>query len=269
VVSSPEGPAAPPGSSTGTPGSRRGRIAPIALGLVAALIGVALYVTLVEPDGREAAAPALPPPSTAAPAPTAAEVYRTIVPSVVLVSTDASGPRTGGVGSGVVIDADGRVMTAHHVVSEAGRIEVTFSDGTSTPATILSADPAIDIAILEPERLPDLVVPAVLGGGVRVGDDVYPVGNPLGFTGTFTAGVVSGLGRSVEREDDAGSLEGLIQFDAAVNPGSSGGPLVNEAGQVVGIVTALVNPTEQRTFIGLGFAVPIATAGGAAGEIDR
>jgi S1-C subfamily serine protease len=113
-----------------------------------------------------------------------------------------------------------------------------------------------------PEKPPSVIVPAVLGGGVRVGDDTYSVGNPLGLADSLTAGVVSGLDRSIGREDGDGQLTGLIQFDAAVNPGSSGGPLLNRQGQVVGIVTALANPTGQRFFVGIGFAVPIATAGG-------
>jgi S1-C subfamily serine protease len=107
-------------------------------------------------------------------------------------------------------------------------------------------------------------VPAVLGGGVRIGDDTYSVGNPLGLADSITAGVVSGLNRSIGREDGGGELKGLIQFDAAVNPGSSGGPLLNRQGQVVGIVTALANPTGQRFFVGIGFAVPITSAGGGA-----
>ena len=107
-------------------------------------------------------------------------------------------------------------------------------------------------------------MPAVLGGGVRVGDDVYAVGHPLGLVDSLTAGVVSGLNRTIP-VPGGGSLSGLIQFDAAVNPGNSGGPLLNRAGQVVGIVTALANPSDQSFFIGIGFAVTIATAGGAAG----
>jgi len=106
-----------------------------------------------------------------------------------------------------------------------------------------------------------VVVPAVLGGGLSIGDDVVAIGNPLGLTHSTSAGVVSGLGRSAH----AGGVElrELIQFDAAVNPGSSGGPLVNTRGEAVGIVVALANPTEAGTFIGIGFAVPIGTAVGA------
>jgi S1-C subfamily serine protease len=200
------------------------------------------------------------------PAPTGVQVYDALQPSLVLVRTEAG---TGGLGSGVVVNEAGQVLTAHHVLNGATEVEVVFADGTRSGATVVTADPANDLALLAPTALPDVVVPAVLGGGVRIGDAVYPLGNPFGFTGTLTAGVVSGLGRTLQREDGAGELSELIQFDAAVNPGSSGGPLVDAGGQVVGIVTALANPTQQRTFVGLGFAVPITTAGGVTGSIER
>ena len=109
-------------------------------------------------------------------------------------------------------------------------------------------------------------MPAVLGGGVQVGDETYAVGHPLGFVDSLTAGVVSGLDRSV-KADDGKTLRGLIQFDAAVNPGNSGGPLLNRGGQVVGIVTALANPGRSDAFIGIGFAVPIGGVGGGDGRM--
>jgi S1-C subfamily serine protease len=107
----------------------------------------------------------------------------------------------------------------------------------------------------------------VLGNvnAMRVGDEAYAVGNPLGLTGSMSAGVISGFNRTIPLNDDGDLLEGLIQFDTAVNPGNSGGPLLNRYGQVIGIVTALANPTENNTFIGIGFAVPIGTASAAAG----
>jgi len=107
-------------------------------------------------------------------------------------------------------------------------------------------------------------VPAVLAGTPPVGDAVFAVGNPLGLRASLTSGVVSAIGRTITPPSGP-ALDGLIQFDAAVNPGNSGGPLLNRAGQVVGIVTALANPANQDFFVGVGFAVPIATAGGAAG----
>jgi S1-C subfamily serine protease len=165
-------------------------------------------------------------------------------------------------GAGVIINADGTILTADHVIAGSNSVQVTYVDGTSSPATVATGDPKQDIATLTPAKLPETLVPAVLGGGVAVGDDVTAIGNPLGLTGSTTSGVVSGLDRVLSRAKDV-DLGGLIQFDAAVNPGNSGGPLINERGQVVGIVVALANPTGSDTFIGIGFAVPIGSALGA------
>jgi S1-C subfamily serine protease len=164
----------------------------------------------------------------------------------------------------VVINAQGAVLTALHVVEGGGRIQVRFADGTQAQARVTGRQPASDIAVLAVDRLPEVVVPAVMAGGPQVGDAVYPVGNPLGLTRTLTAGVVSATGRSVRADGDR-ALEGLIQFDAAVNPGNSGGPLLDRDGHVIGIVTGLANPSQQSYFVGIGFAVPIDTAGGVAG----
>jgi S1-C subfamily serine protease len=210
--------------------------------------------------------------------PDAAVAYRTILPSLVTVTsepattgTGAAGsgtvgkaPAEGELGAGVVINADGSVLTALHVVARGGLIHVRFADGTLASAQILAKQDADDIAVLAVDRLPQIVVPAVMGGGVQVGDAVFPVGNPLGLAASLSAGVVSALDRSVHT-DDGRTLGGLIQFDAAVNPGNSGGPLLNRAGQVIGIVTGLANPSQQPYFVGIGFAVPIAVAGGTAG----
>jgi S1-C subfamily serine protease len=193
-----------------------------------------------------------------------AEIYATLAPSVVSITASAGAGSTA-TGTGVIANADGSVLTALHVVQDAGSIEVTFADGTRSAATITTAEPATDIAILTTANLPSVVVPAVFGGGPAVGDDVVAIGSQLGLTGSTTAGVVSGLNRSAANKD-ADNLEGLIQFDAAVNPGSSGGPLVNAKGETIGIVVALANPTDAGTFIGVGFAVPTATALGAGGE---
>ena len=267
MVSPVDDPVAPPAGSA--PRRRRDGLRPLALGLVGALVGVAVYAVVIDPSDDSSprrGAAAGPSATTTVPVPVGVQIYDALLPSLVLVRT-ASG--SGGIGSGVVVNDGGQVLTAHHVLNGATEVEVVFSDGTRSAASVVSADPAKDLALLAPSTLPEVVVPAVLGGGVRVGDEVYPLGNPFGFTGTLTAGVVSGLGRTLLREDGAGELAELIQFDAAVNPGSSGGPLVDAGGQVVGIVTALANPTDQRTFVGLGFAVPITTAGGVTGAIDR
>jgi S1-C subfamily serine protease len=197
-----------------------------------------------------------------------AQVYNLILPSVVVIQTDRAATATAnsasGLGTGVIINNQGAILTALHVVDKASSIRVSFADGTESDATVDSTDPDNDIAVLSTERLPDVLVPAVLGGGLRVGDETYAVGHPLGLVGSISAGVISGLDRSLSR-DNGPALRGLIQFDAAVNPGNSGGPLLNRNGQVVGIVTALANPAKDGYFMGIGFAVPIGTAGGAAG----
>ncbi len=183
---------------------------------------------------------------------------------VVIESKHAGAAGTEDLGSGVIIDTQGDILTALHVVQGASRIEVSFYDGTTGTASIKSADPSDDIAVLTAAVLPRVVAPAVLGSGPQIGDEVFAVGNPLGLDGSLTAGVVSGLDRTFTLADGR-ALSGMIQFDAAVNPGSSGGPLLNTQGQVIGIVTGLANPAGTDGFAGIGFAVPIATAGQSAG----
>src|SRR5262249_33176736 len=169
-------------------------------------------------------------------------------------------------GTGIVVNADGTILTALHVVKGAGTIHVTFADGTNATAKVTATEPTSDIAMLGPDSLPSIVVPAVLGSSDRIaiGYGAGAIGNPPGLTDTTPAGVVSGLNRLAENQDGT-HLSGLIQFDAAVNPGSSGGPLLDAKGETIGIVVALANPTTAGTFIGIGFAVPIGTAVAAGG----
>src|SRR5215204_2220339 len=193
-------------------------------------------------------------PTTAAATPLpVTDLYRQVVPSVVMITTSK-----GSLGSGVIVTGTGTVLTAHHVISDGGSISIRFADGTKSTATITSVDPKIDIAALTPRKLPEVVVPATLGGSVAVGSDVVAIGNPLGLRDSTTTGIVSGLDRKTKIK--AGSLSGLIQFDAAVNPGSSGGPLLNTQGLVVGIVVSIADPGEDDAFAGIGFAVPIGAA---------
>ena len=193
-------------------------------------------------------------PTTAAATPLpVTDLYRQVVPSVVMITTSK-----GSLGSGVIVTGTGTVLTAHHVISDGGSISIRFADGTKSTATITSVDPKIDIAALTPRKLPEVVVPATLGGSVAVGSDVVAIGNPLGLRDSTTTGIVSGLDRKTKIK--AGSLSGLIQFDAAVNPGSSGGPLLNSQGLVVGVVVSIADPGEDDAFAGIGFAVPIGAA---------
>ena len=158
----------------------------------------------------------------------------------------------------------GSIMTSLHVVDKAIEIQVIFADGSKSDAFILVRDADNDLAVLRSRTPPDGLLPATLGsaGSLRVGDEVFAVGSPFGIPNSLSAGVVSGLNRSFRAPNRGPELRGVIQFDAAVNPGNSGGPLLNRYGEVVGIVTGLVNPTEQDVFIGIGFAVPIPGGGG-------
>lgn len=202
--------------------------------------------------------------------PASAVVYDQILPSLVQIQARGDGPgkAAGGFGSGVIVNAQGAILTALHVIDGATQIRLAFADGTRSEGFVVSEDRENDIAVILPQQPPQPIVPAVLGGAGRVGEEAFAVGHPLGYVGSLTAGVVSGLDRSAQVPDGT-TLRGLIQFDAAVNPGSSGGPLLNRAGQVIGIVTALANPSEDGSFSGIGFAVPIGTAGGAANAPPR
>jgi len=257
----------------------------VVIALVAVLAVVAVLVSRCASGGGDGATPV---PSTLdAPTATAigdavtkaveaqsqvvADVYRRIQPSVVEIDVEQGATVTtadaesAGLGTGVIVNKDGSILTAFHVVSHATSINVVYPDGTRTTATVVSADEEHDIALLQPATLPQLVVPAVLGSsGVGVGLPVVAVGNPLGLDDTTTAGVISALDRSI-RADDGTERRGLIQFDAAVNPGSSGGPLLNQQGEVIGIVVAIADPAKDGFFIGISFAVPIGTAIGAGG----
>jgi S1-C subfamily serine protease len=175
--------------------------------------------------------------------------------------------RESGVGTGVVIKDDGTILTNYHVVWGAKRLVVTFADGTESPAHVVGVHPDKDLAVVKPQKIPDDLQPAILGSSRQLvpGDGVVAVGFPYGIGPSVSAGVVSGLGREFLSPEGGRRLAGLIQFDAAANPGNSGGPLVNLAGEVVGIVTAILNPTSARTFIGIGFATTIEEAGMAVG----
>ena len=203
---------------------------------------------------------------------TAAKAYEIIAPSVVRVrqlkeSEDGEKDVERSVGSGVVIVDKGIILTNLHVVAGADRVGVVFFDGLETEATVIGMQPENDLAVIQAKTLPDDLVPATLRStrDLGPGDEVVAVGFPFGIGPSATAGVISGLGRNYVSPDGKRALTNLIQFDAAVNPGSSGGPLVTADGEVVGIVTGIMNPTEQRVFIGIGFAVPIENAAAAIG----
>jgi S1-C subfamily serine protease len=172
-----------------------------------------------------------------------------------------------GVGTGVVIIDKGIILTNLHVVSGADRIKVVFSDGLESNATITGAQPENDLAVLQASKIPDDLISATMRSTADLapGDKVLAVGFPFGIGPSASGGVVSGLKRAFRSPEGKQEMSNLIQFDAAANPGNSGGPLVTMDGEVVGIVTAILNPTPARTFLGIGFAVPIENAATAAG----
>ena len=200
-----------------------------------------------------------------------AELVEKTSPTVVsIVTSQVSGQgffqqEVEGAGTGIVISEDGYILTNKHVISEARSVQVVMSDGTRhSDVTVVGSDPLNDIAFLKIKNVSDLKV-ATLGdsGAMRVGQDVIAIGNSLGqYQNTVTSGIVSGLGRPVtaassELNSRVESLTDLLQTDAAINPGNSGGPLINSAGQVVGINTAIAADAQ-----GIGFAIPINAAKG-------
>ena len=250
--------------------------APFAAGVLSALLAIVLYnilfpgpKPLTSRDVNDAVINVL---ASATPAPTYSSlVYQIIQPSLVLIQTKSPHGDTAkddfGLGSGVVIDDRGDILTSLHVVNGAKEIKVTFADGTQSAAAIVASQPENDIAVLQALQPPPVLYPAVLGnpGALRVGDEAFVVGNPFGLYSSMSAGVVSGFERTFQLPNNGVEMQGLIQIDAAVNPGNSGGPLLNRYGHVVGIVTGIINPTDESFFVGIGFAVPINVAVGAAG----
>jgi S1-C subfamily serine protease len=208
----------------------------------------------------------------------AAKAYEAILPSVVRVVGLLDEKDTGEdnaeqramerqLGTGVVIIDNGTILTNLHVVSGAKRLLVRFANGHESEAQLVGAQPENDLAVLRASSLPDDLEAATMRStaDLRPGDEVIAVGHPFGIGPSVSSGVVSGLKREFRSAEGERTLTNLIQFDAAANPGNSGGPLVTMDGHVVGIVTAILNPSEQRTFIGIGFAVPIESAAGGAG----
>jgi S1-C subfamily serine protease len=202
----------------------------------------------------------------------AARAYEAILPSVVRVMAytrgkDDDDDPSMGVGTGVVIVDKGVILTNLHVIQGAHTIKVVFADGLESTASVISTQPENDLAVLQAHKIPDDLAAATLRSTADLlpGDHVLAVGFPFGIGPSASAGVVSGLKRTFRSPEGGQDMGNLIQFDAAANPGNSGGPLVTMDGEVVGIVTAILNPTRMRTFLGIGFAVPIENAAAAFG----
>ncbi len=254
---------------------RAKRIFPFASGVLAAFLALFFYnllfpgpQQLTPSEMNDAMANAM---ASATPRPPySVGVYQIIQPSLVLIETEtqgADGHSGNGLGSGVIINDQGDILTSLHVVADSRAIKITFADGTTSEAAVASEQPESDIALLSAATLPETFLPATLGnaGAMRVGDEAYVVGNPFGLYSSMSTGVISGFDRSFRPPNGGQVINGLIQFDAAANPGNSGGPLLNRSGHVIGIVTGIVNPTDESFFVGIGFAVPIGTAAGGAG----
>jgi S1-C subfamily serine protease len=203
----------------------------------------------------------------------AAKAAEAIGPSVVRVRGVSPGQRGDadieeGVGSGVVIVDTGVILTNLHVVTGSEKVRLEFYDGHEADAAVISVQPEHDLAVLQAASLPkDGVAAATLRStaDLKPGDRVVAVGFPFGIGPSVSAGVISGLQREFRSPQGKRVLTNLIQFDAAANPGNSGGPLVTMDGEVIGIVTAILNPSRERTFIGIGFAVPIENAASGVG----
>jgi S1-C subfamily serine protease len=201
----------------------------------------------------------------------AARAYEKLRGSIVRVRdlsvSDDDGETETGVGTGVVIVDKGVILTNLHVVLGAKKVGVVFADGLEAEASVIGVQPEHDLAVLQAKTIPDDLQAATMRSthDLLPGDRVIAVGFPFGIGPSVSDGVVSGLRREYRSPEGKRLLTNLIQFDAAANPGNSGGPLATMDGEVVGIVTGILNPTAQRVFIGIGFAVPIENAASAVG----
>ena len=245
------------------------------VGLLALLLGTSLWTSqgaagrkLTQDDINAAVLKTLE--TTSLPS-AAARAYGVISPSVVRVvgmgktKDGRDGERS--VGTGVVIVDKGIILTNLHVVQGAETINITFADGLTSTASITGVQPENDLAVLQAHKIPDDLTAAAMRStaDLRPGDEVMAVGFPFGIGPSASSGVISGLKRTFRSPEGSQEMRNLIQFDAAANPGNSGGPLVTMEGELIGIVTAIYNPNQQRTFVGIGFAVPIENAASAAG----
>jgi putative serine protease PepD len=258
-------------TTSSTPRARRTLVLVAATGLVAGIVGGgvgAAAVALGDSSNATAASAtgAAAAQNVSLPTGSVAKVAQDVLPSVVSIQfTSTAGS---GEGSGVILSSDGKILTNNHVVEAAangGSLTVTFNDGTTASASIIGRDPSTDLAVIQAKGVSGLK-PATLGSSadLQVGQSVVAIGSPLGLSGTVTEGIVSALNRPVLPSGENGSTGAVlnaIQTDAAVNPGNSGGALVNLAGQVVGINSAIASlgasSGGQSGSIGLGFAIPI------------
>src|SRR3989449_10079907 len=255
--------ASPPPAAPPPRRFRRGLLAAVAALAIAGGAGSgAVAATLVDHNAPAAAAatPANPTSSTATStqaATTAQTIYQQVSPSVVTITATVSSGRGSGqaIGSGIVLDTNGNILTNAHVIAGARQIQVTFSDGRIVNATLVGSNTSADLAVIRVSEAASSLHPVSLGNSdsVRVGDAVYAIGSPFGLSGWLSPAIVSNLKQS--GATSVGNLSGLIQTDAAINPGNSGGPLVNAQGEVIGVNTSIESPVDGN--VGVGFAIPI------------
>jgi S1-C subfamily serine protease len=211
-------------------------------------------------------------------------IYRRDAPGVVQITSTTVSSRTvdpfgfpstpqteQSLGSGFVIDKAGHIVTNYHVISGATRVQVSFSGQDQINATVVGSDPSTDIAVLRIDTHSRALTPLLLGNSddVSVGDPVYAIGNPFGFTRTLTAGLVSALQRQIVAPNSL-EIDGVIQTDAAINHGNSGGPLIDADGRVIGVTSQIsTGTTGEQGNIGIGFAIPVNTVRNVAAQIIK
>jgi S1-C subfamily serine protease len=185
-----------------------------------------------------------------------ADLVEKVRPSVVRINATSSTSNAGGTGSGIVLNDDGFILTNNHVVDGFDKFDAAFADGMTAAAAVVGTDPGNDLAVIKVDLPADELQPATFGDSdkLRAGESVIAIGNPFDLEGTVTEGIVSGIGRTLQ--GSGRPLRQLIQSDAAINPGNSGGALFNAKGEVVGVTTAIENPSGDRVFVGIGYAVP-------------
>jgi serine protease Do len=258
----------PPASAPAPQHHRLSHAAVAALvgGLVGALTATGVFLAVDNGGSTKtivrtpAVTPAIVRPSTSSDASVnVSALIATAEPAVVAITTDGGpGSGSGGAGTGFVISPDGIIVTNNHVVDGASSISVSFSDGTSKPAKLVGRDPSADLAVVKVAGTNLPALPLGDSAAVKVGDEVVAIGNALALEGglTVTRGIISGTDRNVDTQE-GGTLVGMLQTDAAINFGNSGGPLLDAHGRVIGINTAIADPTEAQN---IGFAIPISRA---------
>jgi S1-C subfamily serine protease len=216
---------------------------------------------------------------------TAEQIYRRDAPGVVQITATSvtqaqtdpfnifpSTPQTTeSLGSGFVIDKTGHIVTNEHVIAGAQKIQVSFSGQDQIPATVVGKDPSTDLAVLKIDAHARALTPLELGNSdtVRVGDSVYAIGNPFGFTRTLTSGIVSAIGRQISAPNSL-PIDNAIQTDAAINHGNSGGPLIDVDGRVIGVTSQIsTGTTGQQGNLGIGFAIPVDLVRNVAAQIIK